>query len=302
MSFEELYNELSSKSLKQIGESVKITNGLFKEEDKIKVFEGLNELYFCIDKEGMKELLQNVVNKVKEIEKTNGFERMIDTFNIIQSEIGKYFGNTPQMTRMQYYMLHGKDIGEDSKLCSLSEIKGKGIAECAEKASVANNLLLSLNKLGLFPYEVSYMNSLVEMPNEKGGHAFLSFPKINQLGEKSFIMYDVTNPEIISWNDNFYNYPAIYSLSEEEYNLFLQGGSFDNSHFVANFPVKEKRIYSGFYVEKKNKEVDEVQKLREEYIKMMSGDDSESQTISNDDSDYSDHMTLPTQSSGMHRR
>lgn len=47
---------------------------------------------------------------------------------------------------------------------------------------------------------------------------------------------------------------------------------------------------------------EELGKLREEYIKMMSGEDSDFEVVSDKDSTYSDHMTLPSQSNGMHRR
>lgn len=48
--------------------------------------------------------------------------------------------------------------------------------------------------------------------------------------------------------------------------------------------------------------VEELGKIRDEYIKMMSGADVDLEVVSDQDSTYSDHMTLPTQSNGMHRR
>lgn len=47
---------------------------------------------------------------------------------------------------------------------------------------------------------------------------------------------------------------------------------------------------------------EELKKLREEYIKMMSSADGDFDVVSDKDSTYSNHMTLPTQSNGIHRR
>lgn len=96
------------------------------------------------------------------------------------------------------------------------------------------------------------------MTGEKNGHAYLEFSRINSAGNRVHIIYDVTNPEVILYAGEKYSYPAVYSLSEEIFESFIQGGSFDNSNFIINqiYPVIEKRVYSGFHIEK---EYDEQQ-------------------------------------------
>lgn len=333
MDYERLYNELSSREVKKMGDRVKIRSGLFKENDKIAVFED-GGLYFSIDKNGIEELLSSIINRLNDIKSKDDFNKMIGLFNIIQSEMNRYFGIDDQLFREQFYVLNGKVDETEDKICSMSSIKGQGIAKCAEKASVANNILLLLNKMDLFPYEINYVNSLIEMQGEKSGHAYLEFSRINSAGNRVHIIYDVTNPEVVLSGGKKYSYPAVYSLSEEKFELFLQGGSFDNSCFIMNqiYPVTEKRVYSGFHIEKEYDEqqneansnvetINELQKIKDELMndsekstqyndtldevrddyKKMWNESSDFDFVSSDD-EYSDYMTLPTQSNGIHRR
>lgn len=298
MTYDELYASLVSKGVTKSGESVKIRNGFFSENDIVNIMSGGYDLGFQVDKVALGELLNSVINKCSQITTQNGFERMIAMFNVIQDEINAYFGTVKTVNREQYYMQNGKELTEDSRICSMSEIKQKGIAECAEKTSVANNLLLLLNQMNMFLYEVSYMNSIVNMPKETGGHAYLGFSKTNKAGEKNYIIYDITNPEIVSYNGTDYLYPAVYSLSSSEYESFLNGIPFDNSHFVMAqyYQPKEKRTYSGFSVEK-----DELKQAREEYIKMMTDGEDPDYSIS-DDTFRKEQESITAQSNGIHRR
>ena len=103
--------------------------------------------------------------------------------------------------------------------------------------------------MGLFDYKVNYLNALMTLDNGKSeGHAFLEFDRINSRGQAMHIIYDVTNPEIVLSNGEEYYYPAIYSLSDEEYKSFMNGESFDNNKFmmINYFSPKENRTYSGF--------------------------------------------------------
>lgn len=290
MTYDELYTSLVSKGVTKSGESVKIRNGFFSENDIVDIMGGAYDLGFQVDKVGLGELLNSVINKCSQITTQNGFERMIAMFNIIQDEINSYFGVDSTVNRETYYVQNGKEITEDSRICSMSDIKQKGVAKCAEKTSVANNLLLLLNQMNMFPYEVSYMNSIVNMSKETDGHAYLGFSKTNKAGEKNYIIYDITNPETISYNGVDYLYPAVYSLNQSEYESFLNGVPFDNSHFVMaqSYPPKEKRTYFGFSVEK-----DELKQAREEYIKMM---------LDGETPDRKEQESITAQSNGIHRR
>lgn len=302
MNIEEIYQKLSAQGVSNSGESVLIRTGMFTEEDLINVFSGGNELYMTIDKDGLIEFMNTVVSKIIQLPQKDSFNHMIDIFNLLQAEINQYYGTLQQENRLAFYMNNGvKTNDEDVRICSMSQIKGKGIAKCAEKASLANNVLLMLNGMGLFDYQVNYLNAITSLNNgTPEGHAFLEFDRVNTKGETIHIIYDVTNPEIVLSNGEEYKYPAIYSLSNYEYELFLNGGSFDNSKFMmANYyQTKETRKYQGF---SKTKEyADGLKELRDEYEKMLN--EPVDYNFESNDETYSDHRTLPTnEHSGIHR-
>lgn len=302
MNINETYDNLSARGVNNAGDSVKIRTGMFTESDLINVFSGGNELYLSIDKDGLIDFMNTIVPKISQLPPKDGFNHMVDIFNLLQSEINRYYGTTEQENRLTFYMNNGiKTDDEDVRICSMSQIKGKGIAKCAEKASLANNVLLMLNSMGLFDYQVNYLNALTTLNNgTPEGHAFLEFSRVNTKGETIHIVYDVTNPEIVLSKGQEYFYPAIYSLTDEEYQSFLSGIPFDNSKFMmANYlQTKETRRYQGF---SKSKDYDDSLKaLREEYEKML--EEPADYNFQSDDGTYSDHMTLPTnEHKGIHR-
>lgn len=302
MNINETYDNLSARGVNNAGDSVKIRTGMFTESDLINVFSGGNELYFSIDKDGLIDFMNTIVPKISQLSPKDGFNHMVDIFNLLQSEINRYYGTTEQENRLTFYMNNGiKTDDDDVRICSMSQIKGKGIAKCAEKASLANNVLLMLNSMGLFDYQVNYLNALTTLNNgTPEGHAFLEFSRVNTKGETIHIVYDVTNPEIVLLKGQEYFYPAIYSLTDGEYQSFLSGIPFDNSKFMmANYlQTKETRKYQGF---SKSKDYDDSLKaLREEYEKMM--EEPADYNFQSDDGTYSDHMTLPTnEHKGIHR-
>lgn len=250
MDFEEVYKKLSTQQINNYGELVKVRTGMFTEKDLINVFNGGNELYLRIDKQGLYDIVNIISTKISELPPKDEFNHMIDIFNLLQDEINNYYGVSKLEDRLSFYMKNGqKTNDEDVRICSMSQIKGVGIAKCAEKASLANNILLMLNSMGLFDYKVNYLNALMTLDNGKPeGHAFLEFDRINSRGQVMHIIYDVTNPEIVLSNKEEYYCPAIYSLSDEEYKSFMNGESFDNNKFmmINYFSPKENRTYSGF--------------------------------------------------------
>ncbi len=250
MNINKIYDNSSAIGVNNTGDSVKIRTGMFTESDLINVFIGGRELYFIIDKAGLIDFMNTMMSKISQLPLKDGFNHMIDIFNLLQSEISQYYGTTEQENRLTFYMYNGtKTDDEDIRICSMSQIKGKGIAKCAEKASLANNVLLMLNNMGLFDYQVNYLNALTTLNNERPeGHAFLEFSRVNTKGETIHIVYDVTNPEIVLSNGQEYFYPAIYSLTDEEYQSFLNGIPFDNSKFMMSnyLQTKETRKYQGF--------------------------------------------------------
>ena len=268
MNIEKIYDNLSTRGVNNTGNSVKIRTGMFTESELINVFSGGSELYFRIDKDGLIEFMNTILPKIFQLPPKDGFNHMIDIFNLLQSEINQYYGTIKQENRPTFYMNNGiKTDDEDVRICSMSQIKGKGIAKCAEKVSLANNALLMLNSMGLFNYQVNYLNALTTLNNGiPEGHAFLEFSRLNTKGETIHIVYDVTNPEIVLSNGREYFYPALYSLTDEVYQSFLSGIPFDNSTFImANYlQTKETRKYQGF---SKSKDYDDSLKALRKSMK-----------------------------------
>ena len=250
MNISEAYDRLLAQGINKTGEDVTISTGLFSEEDLIKVFTGLSELYFKIDKQGLLEIMNIILPKISQLPEKDGYNHMIDILYLLENEINNYYGRTKLDSRLSFYMKNGQRTdNENVRICSMSQIKGLGIAECVEKAALANNILSMLYSMGLFNYRVNYLNAIVTFDNETpDGHAFLEFNRTNSNGKIIHIIYDVTNPETVLFNDDEYSYPAVYILSDEEYKSFMDGKPFDNSKFAMAeyYQTKGNRIYSGF--------------------------------------------------------
>lgn len=249
MNIEELYKELEKNNVENYNGALNIRTGLFKEEDLIKIFDDYTTIYFKIDKNGLMEVMNTFLEGYAHLQKKDSYNHMVDILTLIQDTINDYYGTSKQDERLRYYMLNGKTIDEDTRICQMSQIKGAGVARCAEKASAANNMLLLLNRMGIFDYQVSYVEGLASLNTETfEGHAFLKFDRIKTDGKTLHIIYDVTNPEIVSYNGDDYYYPALYGLNDDEYQAFLEGKPFDNSKFLVGefYKVKEPRKYFGY--------------------------------------------------------
>lgn len=252
---EEVYDKLKKTDIKSLKGSVTVSKGFFKEEDLIKIMNGGIDLYFNIDRESIISITKNVLEKfdINNYDNNKDFNYMIELLTKIQSEVNEFFGSAKE-NRLAYYCNNGRipSDDEDTRICSLSQIKGKGIAMCAEKASTVNNILLMLHEMDIFPYDTSYLNMIAQIGDElPGGHAILEFQRTNKNGEITHLLYDITNPETVEYLGQKYTYPAIYTLRDEEYKDFIEfGKSFDNkSKFIMSQwykPTKD-RVYSGFH-------------------------------------------------------
>ena len=303
MDLNQIYENLSSQEKLNMGNSVKVRTGLFSENDLVNVFNGDTELYFKIDKQGLLEITNSLLSKISHLPPKDRFSHMIDIFNLLQKEINDYFGEYGEEDRLNFFVKNGEKTNDECvRICSLSQIKGRGIAQCAEKASLANNILLILNSMGLFDYKINYLNALTSINNSyPEGHAFLHFDKKNKNGQTTHLIYDITNPEIVIANNGEYYYPALYQLNEEEFSTFMNGGSFDNSKFIMinYYQPKENRIYRGFSKSSSYKE--DLENIREQYKEMM----NESTTydfVSTDDGTLSNYRTLPEENKSHIRR
>ena len=90
MSINETYDNLSARGVNNAEDSVKIRTGMFAESDLINVFSGGSELYLSIDKDGLIDFMNTIVPKISQLPPKDGFNHMIDIFNLLQSEINQY--------------------------------------------------------------------------------------------------------------------------------------------------------------------------------------------------------------------
>ena len=198
------------------------------------------------------------------------------TISIIQKFIWKYFGfKSDNLGRVDVYS------NDTTKNTSIKDLKEKNIAACSERSAMAHNLLRFLG----IDSELIFGKI-----NQKAAHAYIIFKSEN--GKR--ILYDPMNPVEYRKNDSIDYCPRVCLVSEEEYNQIKNGGTinFDYSLvkklFVGNNEYSEKEIvYScddHLYKKSVSSEKDELMKVREQYIKMMS--------------ETSDIYTYPTQPDG----
>ncbi|KKQ74944.1 MAG: hypothetical protein US96_C0021G0011 [Candidatus Woesebacteria bacterium GW2011_GWB1_38_5b] len=138
--------------------------------------------------------------------------------HVFQRSIGKYFGGQrayegSEGKRKSIYFenTHSKSNG-----VSVREFKDQGAAFCAEKASMAHNLYLFLG----YDAELIISNNYEIQGENEDNHMF---NKLNINGKT--VLYDPSNPyEVTDDVGNIINYyPAIYSLTPEQSDLFEKG-------------------------------------------------------------------------------
>lgn len=144
----------------------------------------------------------------------------------IQHAIGTYFGNhyatvDTETQNRAFYLNH---VGFDSVDVSLSEIKGKGIAVCAEKAALAQNMLVFAG----MQTELVLSYCQVVPDGEKELHAYNI---ISSDGAKHAI-YDPANPTLLNDENGkvLSLQPSIHPLSDEQYQSLLRGESVTVKH------------------------------------------------------------------------
>lgn len=162
--------------------------------------------------------------------------------------ITKYFGNPvgtsdTESRNRQFYM---DSTTSESQGISIKELKGRGIAVCAEKAAVCQNLLsfVGLDSTLIF-------SDKCQLEGEKENlHAYNIIHT-----ERGYFIFDPTNPEQHTKQDvkELVNYlPVFYPITTEQYRDLQNGDSVEVSHTdytVTSDGVRQpetlKRIYGG---------------------------------------------------------
>ncbi len=170
----------------------------------------------------------------------------------LQETMGTYFGafagdeGTEKRNEEFYLELARKGKRTGVKHFSISELRGKGVAVCVEKAAAAQNLMAfkGLDSFIVFSTKCSV----------KGGQS--QPPHVYNIvhSERGLFIYDPTNPsamrkphgEIVGYR------PAVYEITKAQFETIKGGGTVEVSHL--DYLVREsgqeeegvkKRVYGG---------------------------------------------------------
>lgn len=183
---------------------------------------------FHIDDDELYSVLLDTLGEFRESSNWQGKSlREIVPFAVVRA-IGKYYGNywaynSTEAENQEFYMERSTATSED---ISLKELKGKGFAVCAEKASAAQNLL---SFLGYDVELIASSNCRLESPgqDDRGGHMFNVISS-----ESGHYIFDPTNPSLLEDDQGkvVSFLPANYKITNEEYQGLMSGGQVEVTH------------------------------------------------------------------------
>ena len=220
-SFKKIYEEQIKDTKKEYIESSNFTTKPIMTKDiispdSILCIQPAFDVTFNLDKEGMNtiiEMLENKWNSRTDKEKKNLIVILTDIYTITEDYLG---GHGIPKNREDAY------LGVKDTHLSLSEISGKKIGLCAERAAIGHQLLTLIEKSGLINYESSLINSHLAL-DKRIPHSFILL-KHKSDSSKQFI-FDIENP--IKYKPTNESKPmpglALYPISEEEYYSFING-------------------------------------------------------------------------------
>ncbi|GEM_PF-1207077 len=187
---------------------------------------------------------------IQKLRKTKGWEeKSLKEImpSATQATLSKYFGNiiggtNAEANNREFYLDH---TSADSPEISIKELKGKGIAVCAEKGAAAQNLLAFI---GLESDFIASSNCRIPAEEKESAHYFILVH-----GPKADIIYDPTNPRMILDKDNnLVSYsPAMYPITEDQSKNLISGENVIVEHVDDKIsddgqrvPDKSNRLYA----------------------------------------------------------
>ena len=211
----EVYDKLIQKSQKKeiASHCSGNYNGIINPESEIMINRQFG-LTFKIDKEGMHDILKEIEKQINNLQKPEIWDYLISTSNIINF----YFnGKGNDEIRKNAYMKAKKET------LTLSMIQGKNIGQCAERASVAQNCLVTLTNCGIIDnFNPRLVVSKMYEENGKGSqHAFLILENKNP--NKKSILFDIENKIHIKVNGKTAEVDGLYIITSSELERFNNG-------------------------------------------------------------------------------
>jgi hypothetical protein len=144
--------------------------------------------------------------------------------NSVQYTLGRYFSNfvSTEHTETQNQEFYCDHSTCDSDNVHLSELRGKGIAVCAEKAAAAQNVLVFLG------YDMKIAVGRCELGVDSDEMHMYNLVKT----EKGTALYDPTNPSVVFTPEGNVNsvLPAMYKLTDQQLADWEEGGPIEVEH------------------------------------------------------------------------
>ena len=219
MSIRETYEEAIMNSEKRtiiannISEKPMLTSGIITPDSSVEVnMIGHN---FSLDKEGMLKIIDSFEKRWgNEPNKDNLMFVLYHVYTVINEFFG---GQGDEKNRKQAYW------NADLEGLTLSQMEGKRIAQCVERAALGHQLLTLLNKAGVTKYESKLVNSRMASGEgqKMGAHSFIVMT--NPTDKSKFLFFDIENPRAYYQNKERNLGIGLYALTEGEYKAFLDG-------------------------------------------------------------------------------
>lgn len=217
-----------------------MVSGLMAPQSKITI-QSLFGIDFELDEEGMCKALEILGGKLEQrtdAQKKDFMCLLTDIYCTTEEYLG---GHGVKEVRQSAYV-----SAPDQKL-KLSEIQGKRVGLCAERAIMAQQIMATLEKEGMLANYTTFLtNSHLTVDGNREPHSFIVI-KHNSDSSKQFL-FDVEN--LLHHKPTKESQPvpavALYPMTEQEFKDFQEGKSFQLKSIYEHFGmtvVDKPRIY-----------------------------------------------------------
>ncbi len=189
-------------------------SGLISPQSTINI-QPIFDVNFKIDEAGMCEILdifQKKYETYSESDKKNLFNILQEVYETTEEYLG---GHGNESKRINMY--------GSNDILQLSDIKGERVGLCAERASVAHEILTTLQKAGALKYTSYFTGTHLAANNvPKVPHAVVVLQ--NEEDPNKVFLYDIENPILYKAPDGKkYRYIALYRMDEKQFEEFKNG-------------------------------------------------------------------------------
>lgn len=244
MNFREIYEKSLVDAKKEYIQSSNfsskpiMTTGIISPESTICIQPTFN-IEFGLDKAGMNkiiEMLENSWNEKTESEKKNLLSVLTDIYSITEKYLG---GHGISTIRKNAYFK-----ASDNRL-NLSDIEGKNIGLCAERAAIGHQLLSIIEKAGLTNFQSFFTNSHLTIDTREP-HAFIILK--HKIDSSKQYIFDIENVLEYKRKEDSKSKLGIslYPMTEKEYEAFKEGKSIAPQSIYEQFGMtvlSAKRFY-----------------------------------------------------------